>query len=295
MVLIAYFIGYAFMSAVEKEDIEPNSSKMKKSDAMIAITFTSILSVVYFLFSMIQIFALFLGKMNLPDGYTYAEYAREGFFQLLVICILNMILVVFCLKKYEITKVLKITLTLISICTFVILASSGFRMGMYVKEYNFTFLRILVFWSLFVIFFLMIGVMIRIYRKNIQTFRYSLVIVTICYMLLAFLKPDFIIAKYNLTKMVTRAESTENAIYYYQDMDYVYSLSADIMPALRDFVEDGEYAIFSEDDEVYVLNDLKRYLNQIENEVDSGDIRDFHIGEYIARKDIAFCKEKLSW
>ena len=47
------------------------------------------------LFSGIQIFGLFLGKMQLPEGYTYAQYAREGFFQLLAVSILNLILVLF--------------------------------------------------------------------------------------------------------------------------------------------------------------------------------------------------------
>ena len=36
---------------------------------------------------------LFGGLMQLPSGYTYARYAREGFFQLLFVCILNVIIV----------------------------------------------------------------------------------------------------------------------------------------------------------------------------------------------------------
>ena len=34
-----------------------------------------------------------LGNMRLPEGYTYSSYAREGFFQLLTVCILNLIIV----------------------------------------------------------------------------------------------------------------------------------------------------------------------------------------------------------
>ncbi|MFR8843973.1 MAG: DUF4153 domain-containing protein [Waltera sp.] len=51
-------------------------------------------------FSGIQIFGLFLGKMQLPEGYTYAQYAREGFFQLLAVSILNLILVLVCLSFF---------------------------------------------------------------------------------------------------------------------------------------------------------------------------------------------------
>ena len=60
------------------------------------------------LFSGIQIFGLFLGKMQLPEGYTYAQYAREGFFQLLAVSILNLILVLVCLSFFRESKVLKV-------------------------------------------------------------------------------------------------------------------------------------------------------------------------------------------
>jgi hypothetical protein len=291
--ILVYFIVYAFMNAVEQKDIEPTKKEGKKSDAIIAITFTSILSMIYFAFSGIQIFALFLGKMKLPVGYTYAEYARAGFFQLLVICMLNMLLVLFCLKKYEDAKGLRITLTCISISTFIIIASSAFRMGMYVKEYNLTFLRILVFWSLLVVLFLMVGVVIRIYMKEIQTFRYSMVVITICYMILAFMKPDFIIAKYNLSSMVNKVETTEVELYNYQDMGYVYSLSTDIMPAIRDFVEDREYLLFNDNDKIDVLLDLNEYLNEVI--IEEPKVRNFNIAQYIAEKDARFCKEKIVW
>ena len=49
----------------------------------------------YVLFCIIQIFSLFLGKMQHPAGYTYARYAREGFFQLLFVCMINVCLVLF--------------------------------------------------------------------------------------------------------------------------------------------------------------------------------------------------------
>ena len=42
------------------------------------------------IFCGIQIIYLFGGGGELPAGVTYAEYARQGFFQLLVVCILNL-------------------------------------------------------------------------------------------------------------------------------------------------------------------------------------------------------------
>ena len=56
---------------------------------MIAITIAAMLTLLYLVFSVIQIVYLFMGNMTLPSGYTYAKYAREGFFQLLAVSVLK--------------------------------------------------------------------------------------------------------------------------------------------------------------------------------------------------------------
>lgn len=110
---------------------------------MFAITVLGMLTLLYLVFSGIQILGLFLGKLSLPEGYTYASYAREGFFQLLAIAILNLILVLACLEYFRESKILKGILTVMSICTFIMILSSAMRMILYIRTYQFTFLRIL--------------------------------------------------------------------------------------------------------------------------------------------------------
>jgi len=75
---------------------------------------------------------LFIGNMQLPEGYTYSGYAREGFFQLLAVCILNLLLVLICLYLFRENIVLKLILTLISGCTYIMILSSALRMIMYI-------------------------------------------------------------------------------------------------------------------------------------------------------------------
>ena len=52
-------------------------------------TVSVLVAVLYVIFCGIQIIYLFGGGGELPAGVTYAEYARQGFFQLLVVCILK--------------------------------------------------------------------------------------------------------------------------------------------------------------------------------------------------------------
>lgn len=192
----------------------------------IGITVASILGFVYLMFSFIQIKYLFIGSVNgkilLPEGVTYSEYARSGFFQLLFVCILNIIIVMFGIYKFKESKVLKVLLTVITICTYVLTASSALRMILYIQYKYLTFLRIFVLLALLIIAFILAGVMICIYKKSFPFFKYSMVVVTVCYLLFSFTKPDYFIAKVNLDNMSqeTQYDFFKNSPVY-DDIDYL--------------------------------------------------------------------------
>ena len=221
--LFSFLASYCLITFLTKRQISSEIVDKRTGEPVLAITVTSILSAIYLLFSGIQIIYLFGGNMELPYGYTYAQYAREGFFQLLFICLMNLALVIICLGRFKESKVLKGVLTIISICTYVMIASSAMRMMMYIYCYALTFLRIFVLWSLVVIFFLMTGVLVYIYKEKFPLFKYSMVVVTALYIGLSFSHPDYWIAKYNLANM----DVYQTNGYYSADVYYLSGLSAD--------------------------------------------------------------------
>lgn len=129
--LLAAYCGIRYLG---KGTISAKSRDLRKLEPMIANTILVLISVVYVLFCIIQIFSLFLGKMQLPAGYTYARYAREGFFQLLFVCMINVCLVLFFMGCFRENGLKKILLTVISGCTYVMIASSAFRMCLYIQN-----------------------------------------------------------------------------------------------------------------------------------------------------------------
>lgn len=166
--------------------------------------------------------------MQLPSGYTYARYAREGFFQLLFVCILNVIIVLLGSGLFRKNKILNAFLILITLCTYIMIASSAYRMGLYVSEYGLTATRLCVFWALGVIALFMLGVILSICKPAFSLFRYGIIVIGVCYLVLAFARPDYLVARYNTVCM--------------EDTDYKYlmSLSTDASPALAadaDFME----------------------------------------------------------
>ena len=195
MTIMIFFASYAVIAAFGMKEVKEDITDHRTLEPIIAIIVTVTLSAIYLIFSVIQILYLFIGNMKLPDGYTYSSYAREGFFQLLTVCILNLLIVLVCLYLFRDNTALKAILTVISGCTFIMILSSALRMLMYINRYNLTFLRIFVLWSLAVIFLLMAGVTISIYMNKFPLFTYSMIVVTVFYIGLSFSHPDYWIAK----------------------------------------------------------------------------------------------------
>lgn len=199
LICVMTIVIYAVMGGLINYPLSEKQVEYRKTDPVIAITFTSVLALIYLLFCGIQIVYLFAGGSGgLPDGFTYAEYARKGFFQLLLVSILNFAIVIICSSFFRDSRILKGILTLISICNYVLIGSSVYRMILYVKAYNLTYLRILVLWFLGVLSILMIGVLIYIYRRKFRLFLYLTMVITIGYLGFSFSRPDARIAVYNI-------------------------------------------------------------------------------------------------
>lgn len=214
--LFAFFASYCILSRLGLRNIKEETEDKRYGEPMVAITFTSVISFVYLIFCFIQIFYLFAGNGSLPEGYTYATYARQGFFQLVFVCLINLSLVLICMKYFRKHPVLKGLLTFISGCTYIMIASSVYRMLLYISVYQLTFLRVFVLWALLVIFLLMTGVVIMIFKEEFPYFRYSMITVTVLYLAFSYAHPDYWIAKYNIAQLYD-AEITYESEYYEED------------------------------------------------------------------------------
>ena len=221
--VFAFFSAYCGIRALEKRKLTSECKDYRRFEPLIAITVLITISIVYIFFSMIQIVYLFLGKMQLPENYTYAQYAREGFFQLLFVCILNVIIVLGVLGFFRKHKVLHALLAIISCCTYIMLASSGFRMMMYVKNYGMTFMRMLVLWTIALIGLLLVGILVQIFNDRFPLFRYGLLMISVWYIALSFSHTDYWIARYNLSDKVNQSEV---------DYEYLTRLSSDAAPVI---------------------------------------------------------------
>ncbi len=244
-VLFIFFITYGATKYVSKEKVMAVGEDKRKKNPAFVIGLTVWLAVMYVVYSVIQVVYLFWGGMELPGDYTYAEYAREGFFQLLVVCAFNLFLILISIGFFRKSKVLNGILVCISGCTYIMLFSAGMRMIMYIRFYYMTYLRIMVLWGLVLIFFLLTGAIIAIFKDEFRLFQYGMIVVTCCYMVLSFGKPDYWIGTINCANI----KSVQSDFFLgetYNDTWYLRSLSLDAIEAVEPimseiFVDDIDY------------------------------------------------------
>ena len=299
-VVLTFFITYCIMAFLCKKAFSVEYRERTKTEAILAITIALPLTVMYALFSGIQIVCLFMQKIDL-EKISYAEYARQGFFQLLVVCIINLILVLVGNAYFKESTLLKILLTVMSLCTYIMIISAGYRMILYIQNYYVTFLRLFVLWFLVILFLLITGSIISVCNQKFPLVRYSMVVVVICYLALSFSHPDYWIAKCNVHHM---EQYTTNGFFdkeYYDDYRYLANLSMDAAPALQNALKgkgfDLETVIISLQDENnrQTLSNYYGgyagdknswgyyYLHKMYVETEDLGIRNFNVSRYIAQ------------
>lgn len=267
--LFAFFAAYCLICRLRTPNITHTVASARTHEPLTAITFTGIFSAVYVLFCIIQIVYLFAGLGTLPEGYTYAGYAREGFFQLVFVCLINLFTVQLCLRLFRTHRILQMLLSVISLCTFVMIASSTYRMLLYISTYHLTELRVFVLWALIVISVLMLGTIVMIFRPEFSFVKYALVTVTSLYLVYSFAHPDYWIARYNL--------SSENV--QHSDITYLTHLSTDAAPILLEWYESAE-----EPTDVPDIYSYQSYFKKLDRKSGELTLRKWNYSRYRAGK-----------
>lgn len=210
-IVFIYISGFiiAFVKSEKNQEIEEKTAGIKLSDLTIKILLVS-LNIIYLLFSVIQFKYLFMNAGKAAN-FDYAMYARTGFFQLMFVSFINFALLHICKKNEEKNKLLKVMLI---IFTIIIVISAAFRMHLYEQEYGYTYLRLLVYFTLVTEILVLIPILSRICGKKIDTFKSTIRIIIIMYVALNFINIDKIIARNNINKYFADIEN-ESIDYYY--------------------------------------------------------------------------------
>lgn len=218
IIIIFFFIFSGFFVNILKKDTMFNSESEEKIveihiEKMTINMILTILNIFYFIFSIIQFTSLF-SNINTND-FDYATYARQGFFQLMIISFINIVMIMLAkVNKGNTSSYTKGMSILILLFTMVILLSAFFRMNLYEKAYGYTYLRLFVYYILVTEFILILPIGLWILDRKIDILKWTIGIVTIMYMILNFSNIESTIAKRNVDRYFENQEENEIDLEY---------------------------------------------------------------------------------
>lgn len=190
-----------------------------------------VLDLLFLSFVLVQLTVLFGGRAHVlaTQGLTYAQYARQGFWQLLAVTVLTLAVVAIAVRTAPRATpsdllIVRLLLALLCLLALVVVASAIHRMSLYEQQYGFTRLRVFVNaveLTLGATFVLLLVAGIRMTGAWLP--RTVVALAAAALVALAVVNPDGYIADHN----VTRYEKTGRI-----DLAYLASLSPDAVPAL---------------------------------------------------------------
>lgn len=159
------------------------------------------LYVIYFISQFQYYTGAFLGR--LPEEFSYAEYARKGFFELCMVAVLNLLLLAgikitaSCKDRWN-CQILKCYNTVLSIFTLLILSTAFCKMIMYIRAYGLTPLRVYTTWFMILLAIIFVLILLGEWIGQFRVIRASVISFLILFAILCFSNIDRQIAKYNV-------------------------------------------------------------------------------------------------
>lgn len=258
-------------------------SKIKLNiNEIIINTILTAINVVYLVFSSIQflyVFSYIYGNVPLATNFDFARYARQGFFQLMIVSLINFVIIIitnFNIKQMtsKVRNYTKVMNILMALLTAIIAVSAFMRMNLYQREYGYTFLRLVVYFILATEVIMIIPTIVYILKEKINLFKHYFIIAITMYVILNFINVDYIIARNNVDKYIKETNTEEKKIDFTYLKKYT---STDAIPALIDLLNNTQDDTLKRKVNNYLYdeyNDLKEKRN----------IQEFNISKERAEK-----------
>ena len=192
-------------------------------DPVTLLTVLSVINCVYLLFSLVQFSYLYGGESHLlPAAFTYAEYARRGFWELLAVTILNLTVLLGSMayvnkENRTLYIAVRSLLTILVLFSLNMLFSAHFKMSLYEQAYGLTYLRVFVHYFMGLVLVLFIVALANIWLGKPPLIKTYIIITLVFYTVLNYANVDLIIAKNNIERY---HQTGKLDVYYFHNLSY---------------------------------------------------------------------------
>jgi len=293
IVILAYILAGGYLHAARKSDDE----KLLGLDSPLMKPFFGFTEAAIVLGSVVLLFAAFVviqfqyffgGQANITiEGYTYAEYARRGFGELVTVAFFALLLFlgVSVIVKRETAKQHNIFaglgIALVALIA-VMLFSAYQRLALYEAAYGFTRLRTYTHVFLIWLGALLAVVVILDVLKRQRSFAFAALLASLGFVLtLGLMNVDAFIARHN----IDRAQHGSDL-----DVGYLASLSSDALPALASLYQSQALAQTTRDE----IGAALACLNADKTSRADADWRAFNLAQWRADQALASVASQLT-
>ncbi len=259
--LAMVIFGFFFLITARKTN-EKNAANKKELPAVttIILTITVALAALFTFFAVVQFQYLFIGvTADLPSDFIPAQYAREGYFQLVVLSTLNFAIILTCIffsKKGSpgAIKAVKGLLAYFNTLNIYLLVSAAYKMSLYQRQFGLTANRLLVYILLAFEAVLIIGLMVKIFIVDMPFLKLAVYFSTAFFAVVSFVNTEAVTLNANI-----------NSLYESGDFDFgdIEHQSADVSRVVYTFFIEN-HDDFSSDE----LINIERYF-EYRNDISS--------------------------
>lgn len=254
-------------------------------------------------FCAVQFLYLFSGRV--PEGMSYADYARGGFWQLLAVAVI-VIGLVFLLLRFDgpcapvVRNARRALMALVLACTIVLLISSFARMTLYEVSYGFSRLRLFTQFFMVALFLFLLISIVRLWVVRIDLKKCACLCFLSCYTVLALFNIDAFIARENVKNQGEAADTVylstlgPDALPYYIGLldpayfeteikETSYEKGARDVAGEKDFhfIDDTRVLVYNDENVIVQAYNLRRIMRDLSV---SDDWRYYNTGRDAARK-----------
>lgn len=241
-IFVALFLCGILFSAAKHTERPEKAQTFRFIPLAAVITAVTPICLFYLAYLIIQtryIFAAFGG--SLPEGVSYSDFARDGFFELCVVASINLVVILlmqaFTARRENDRRPAALTVytVMISAFTLMLIGTAVCKMFIYIGEYGMTPLRVYTTWfmallaAFFVIIILWQFVRLPLWSTVAAAF-------TVMFALLCFSNTDGFIARYNV-------DAYMNGTLTEVDLSLLETLGTAAIPAVAELAEDEDEAI----------------------------------------------------
>lgn len=267
--ILAVFLGAALIYNMVETKAEQPIIKQHRLSPILGLSFTLILNILLAIFSYVQIRYLFIGDryVFMVNNIGYAQYARQGFFELcyasLIVFILTLCVLSLCKKETRNPVYIRISVIFMCLFSGILAISSAKRMFLYIGEYGLSVLRISTLFGIAVILVGLFWLLAKSIFPKLKALKLTAVSLLALICVYSFINIDRVIVSYNVMKYFDDGRLIDCG--YFNELSYS-SIAESLQ--LYDYFANED----STDYTIKTLDELYTYFVNSRNDFDNRDL-----------------------